>query len=133
MPLIQWTVVDAWKRLYGITDHELAVRMGYSASQLCDVRKGRREVSGHFLDCLCYELRMTYDEVAVHPRLKAPAEPARKVLGIQRMDNGRSWPGMTPGNDLLTPHQARQQERETAHDLLRRPFQRIERWFKKGA
>lgn len=130
MPLIKWAVVDEWKRLYRVTDHELAGRMGYSASQLCDVRKGRREVSGHFLDCLCYELRMVYDDIAVHPRLKAPAEPARKALGIQRMDNGRQWPATDPANDLLTHQQARQKERETAHDLLRRPFRRIERFLK---
>ena len=124
MPKVRWEVVDAWQQMYRVSDRELAARLGYSASQLCDVRRGYREPSAGFIDCLGYELQMPYDQYLKHPRLSEPKPPARDALAIHKLADGRPWPKpIASVDDLpLTPSQAYRAEQHTARDLLQRPI-----------
>lgn len=129
MPKVRWEVVDAWQKMYRVSDRELAARLGYSAAQLCDVRRGYREASSGFIDCLTYELRMSYDHVLVHPRLSQPTPPAREALLIDKTADGRIWPKpIASVDDLpLTRSQAYRSELHAARALQDRPLRRLSR------
>lgn len=117
MARIRWDVIGLLQHAYGWSDRRLAHEMGFSASYLCEMKKGKKPVSMDFVDKLVEVTRIGYGRLLIHPSIEDP-EPSGSPVGITKQENGASMRGLCRDPEhqsmVMSPRQERALERQVA-------------------
>lgn len=91
MARINWRVVFKICKAHGWREVDLCRMLGISQSHFSDLKHGRRKVSMAFADMLIHVLRISYNDLLIHPTYEIQPS-ARVALALTDLDDGRPWP-----------------------------------------
>lgn len=91
MARIHWRVVFRILKAHGWREVDFCRMLGVSQSHFSDLKHGRRKVSMAMADLMVHVLRVSYNDILIHPTY--PIEPSAKhALAMLECDDGRPWP-----------------------------------------
>ena len=91
MARINWRIVYRIMKAHGWRDVDVCRQLGVSQSHWSDLKHGRRKCSMAMADLLIHVLRISYNDLLVHPTYEIQPT-AKQALMMEELDDGRPWP-----------------------------------------
>jgi len=106
-------------KAHGWREVDLCRMLGVSQSHFSDLKHGRRRVSMAMADMLIHVLRISYNDLLIHPTYDIQPS-ARIALALTDLDDGWRWPVSEAAEEL--DHRSRYQRWEHEQQLASKNF-----------